>query len=93
MFQGDEEEEETDNLVNQVLDEIGINLDEQMVAAPGQKVQVCTHYHQALDESRHQLDCHMSLNSELSSAVGDLPRCHGALSNPRPCCSMQQTGC
>lgn len=42
-FQGDEEEEETDNLVNQVLDEIGINLDEQMVAAPGQKVQVCDH--------------------------------------------------
>jgi len=39
-LQGDEEEEETDNLVNQVLDEIGINLDEQMVAAPGQKVQV-----------------------------------------------------
>lgn len=38
--QGDEEEEETDNLVNQVLDEIGINLDEQMVAAPGQKTQV-----------------------------------------------------
>lgn len=38
--QGDEEEEETDNLVNQVLDEIGINLDEQMVAAPGQKAQV-----------------------------------------------------
>jgi hypothetical protein len=25
--------------VNQVLDEIGINLDEQMVNAPGQKVQ------------------------------------------------------
>lgn len=41
-FQGDEEEEETDNLVSQVLDEIGINLDEQMVAAPGQKVQACT---------------------------------------------------
>ena len=40
-MQGDEEEEETDNLVNQVLDEIGINLDEQMVAAPGQKAQVC----------------------------------------------------
>ena len=39
-MQGDEEEEETDNLVNQVLDEIGINLDEQMVAAPGQKAQV-----------------------------------------------------
>lgn len=41
-FEGDEEEEETDNLVNQVLDEIGINLDEQMVAAPGQKVQVAS---------------------------------------------------
>lgn len=41
LAQGDEEEEETDNLVNQVLDEIGINLDEQMVAAPGQKAQVC----------------------------------------------------
>ena len=40
IVQGDEEEEETDNLVNQVLDEIGINLDEQMVAAPGQKAQV-----------------------------------------------------
>ena len=26
--------------MNQVLDEIGINLDEQMVAAPGQKAQV-----------------------------------------------------
>lgn len=45
LFQGDEEEEETDNLVNQVLDEIGINLDEQMVAAPGQKVQACTCTH------------------------------------------------
>lgn len=43
--QGDEEEEETDNLVNQVLDEIGINLDEQMVAAPGQKAQVLKCYH------------------------------------------------
>ncbi len=40
MHQGDEEEEETENLVSQVLDEIGINLDEQMVAAPGQKAQV-----------------------------------------------------
>lgn len=39
--QGDGEEEETDNLVNEVLDEIGINLGEQMVAAPGQKAQVC----------------------------------------------------
>lgn len=39
-LQGDEEQEETDNLVNQVLDEIGINLDEQMVNAPGGKVQV-----------------------------------------------------
>ena len=39
-MQGDGEEEETDNLVNEVLDEIGINLDEQMVAAPGQKAQV-----------------------------------------------------
>ena len=38
--QADDEEEETDNLVNQVLDEIGINLDEQMVNAPGQKAQV-----------------------------------------------------
>ena len=43
VSQGDEEEEETDNLVNQVLDEIGINLDEQMVAAPGQKVQARSH--------------------------------------------------
>ena len=43
LAQGDEEEDETDNLVNQVLDEIGINLDEQMVAAPGQKAQVCRH--------------------------------------------------
>ncbi|CAL5227573.1 g10568 [Coccomyxa viridis] len=39
-FEGDGEEEETDNLVNEVLDEIGINLGEQMVAAPGQKAQV-----------------------------------------------------
>ena len=38
--QADDEEEETDALVNQVLDEIGINLDEQMVAAPGQKAAV-----------------------------------------------------
>ena len=38
--QADDEQEETDALVNQVLDEIGINLDDQMVNAPGQKAAV-----------------------------------------------------
>lgn len=36
-MQGEGEEDETDELVGQVLDEIGINLDEQMVGAPGHK--------------------------------------------------------
>lgn len=35
--QGDGEEEETDDLVNQVLDEIGVNLDSELVGAPGGK--------------------------------------------------------
>ncbi|CAD7694980.1 unnamed protein product [Ostreobium quekettii] len=34
VFEGEEEEEETDDLVNQVLDEIGIGTAEQLVAAP-----------------------------------------------------------
>lgn len=37
ILQGEGEEEETDELVNQVLDEIGVNLDEQLVGAPGGK--------------------------------------------------------
>ena len=36
-MQGEGEEEETDELVNQVLDEIGVNLDSELVGAPGHK--------------------------------------------------------
>ena len=35
--QGEGEEEETDELVSQVLDEIGVNLDSALVGAPGHK--------------------------------------------------------
>ena len=37
MLQGEGEEEETDELVSQVLDEIGVNLDSELVGAPGHK--------------------------------------------------------
>ena len=36
-LQGEGEEDETDELVNQVLDEIGVNLDSELVGAPGGK--------------------------------------------------------
>jgi charged multivesicular body protein 2A len=36
-FEGEGEEEETEELVSQVLDEIGVNLDSEMINAPGQK--------------------------------------------------------
>ncbi len=36
-FDDVEDEEETEQIVNQVLDEIGINLDQQLVDAPGAK--------------------------------------------------------
>eukprot|EP00899_Mesostigma_viride_P016372 jgi/Mesvir1/24736/Mv21999-RA.1 len=39
---GDDEEEETEELVNQVLDEIGINLNQELVEAPGGRAQVAT---------------------------------------------------
>ncbi|KAI3438831.1 hypothetical protein D9Q98_001248 [Chlorella vulgaris] len=38
VFEEGGEEEETDELVGQVLDEIGINLDSALVSAPGQRV-------------------------------------------------------
>lgn len=38
VFEEGGEEEETDELVGQVLDEIGINLNASLVSAPGQKV-------------------------------------------------------
>lgn len=37
-FEGEGEEEESEELVSQVLDEIGINLDTQLVTAPGQAI-------------------------------------------------------
>lgn len=36
-MKADDEEEESNELVNQVLDEIGVNLDSELVKAPGQK--------------------------------------------------------
>ena len=36
-LQGEDEEDESNELVSQVLDEIGVNLDSEMVTAPGQK--------------------------------------------------------
>ena len=36
-MQGEDEEDESNELVNQVLDEIGVNLDSELVKAPGQK--------------------------------------------------------
>ena len=36
-LQGEDEEDESNELVNQVLDEIGVNLDTELVNAPGQK--------------------------------------------------------
>ena len=36
-FQGEDEEDESNELVSQVLDEIGVNLDSELVKAPGQK--------------------------------------------------------
>ncbi|GAB4816929.1 hypothetical protein N2152v2_003975 [Parachlorella kessleri] len=38
VFEGADEEEETDNIVNQVLAEIGVNLDSELVAAPAKRV-------------------------------------------------------
>ena len=35
--QGEDEEDESNELVSQVLDEIGVNLDSELVKAPGQK--------------------------------------------------------
>jgi len=35
MYEDDNEEEETDDIVNQVLDEIGINLNSELVSTPG----------------------------------------------------------
>ena len=35
--QGEDEEDESNDLVNQVLDEIGVNLDSELVTAPGHK--------------------------------------------------------
>lgn len=37
VLQGEDEEGETDNLVNEVLDEIGINLNNDLVSAPHQQ--------------------------------------------------------
>lgn len=37
VLQGEDEEGETDNLVNEVLDEIGINLSNDLVSAPHQQ--------------------------------------------------------
>ncbi|DBB14558.1 hypothetical protein WJX82_007425 [Trebouxia sp. C0006] len=36
-FEGEDEEDESNELVSQVLDEIGVNLDSELVKAPGQK--------------------------------------------------------
>lgn len=36
-MQGEDEEDESNELVSQVLDEIGVNLDSELVKAPGQK--------------------------------------------------------
>lgn len=36
-LQGEDEEDESNELVSQVLDEIGVNLDSELVKAPGQK--------------------------------------------------------
>ena len=36
-FHGEDEEDESNELVSQVLDEIGVNLDSELVKAPGQK--------------------------------------------------------
>ena len=43
--------------MNQVLDEIGINLDEQMVAAPGQKAQVSIQHAWPLSWRNASLPC------------------------------------
>jgi len=40
LSQGEDEEGETDELVNSVLDEIGIDLDGLMVPAPGQQTAI-----------------------------------------------------
>ena len=37
FVQGEDEEDESNELVSQVLDEIGVNLDSELVKAPGQK--------------------------------------------------------
>lgn len=37
ILQGEDEEDESNELVSQVLDEIGVNLDSELVKAPGQK--------------------------------------------------------
>ena len=42
MVQGEDEEGETDNLVNEVLDEIGINLNNDLVSAPHQQAAIAT---------------------------------------------------
>ena len=39
MLQGEGEEEETDDLVSQVLDEIGVTLNSDMVGVPGKEAQ------------------------------------------------------
>ncbi|XP_058109714.1 vacuolar protein sorting-associated protein 2 homolog 1-like [Magnolia sinica] len=38
VSEGDEEEEETEELVSQVLDEIGIDIDQQLLKAPSSAV-------------------------------------------------------
>lgn len=53
MMDDSGEEEETDDIVNQVLDEIGINLESQLVAAPSNKAPEAVEVNPQADKDLH----------------------------------------
>ena len=54
MLQGEGEEDETDELVGQVLDEIGVTLDADMVGVPGKEAAAAKQARPVLHSPRDQ---------------------------------------